>query len=252
VAPEKTPRKLAEDLIKVLVPAPAWRPQLGPRQSLWVLRIAIIVGLVYVIGYAYGVTLWDWLELLIVPAVLAGGGLLFTQYQQKLQRLDDLMQQERGLEIEKQRAQDEALQAYLDQMGQLLLDKDRPLRQSKDDDVRTLARARTLTVLTTLDGERKRSVLRFLYESDVISRDTRVINLREADLREPKLDFAIWTYIDLSDADLRGADLSGATLDFANLKGTDLREAEGLTDEQIAAAYSLEGATMPNGQLYED
>jgi hypothetical protein len=25
-----------------------------------------------------------------------------------------------------------------------------------------------------------------------------------------------------------------------------------LTDEQIAAAYSLEGATMPNGQNYED
>jgi hypothetical protein len=25
-----------------------------------------------------------------------------------------------------------------------------------------------------------------------------------------------------------------------------------LTDEQIAAAYSLEGATMPDGQNYED
>jgi hypothetical protein len=55
-------------------------------------------------------------------------------------------QREREVEIADRRAQDEALQAYLEQIGQLLLEKN--LRDSKEgDEVRTLARARTLTVL---------------------------------------------------------------------------------------------------------
>jgi len=61
---------------------------------------------------------------------------------------------------------------------------------------------------------------------------------------------------DLHSADLRGADLSNATLytaDYtADLSGANLRGATALTDEKIAAAESLEGATMPNGQKYED
>ena len=55
---------------------------------------------------------------------------------------------------QEQRAQDPALQAYLDQMSTLLLEKD--LRNSEEDsEVRTLARARTLTVLERLDPSRK-------------------------------------------------------------------------------------------------
>lgn len=55
-------------------------------------------------------------------------------------------------------ARDKALQAYLDQMERLLLDKDKPLRTSQpDDDVRRLARARTLAVLKML-GPRQKEV----------------------------------------------------------------------------------------------
>jgi hypothetical protein len=59
---------------------------------------------------------------------------------------------------------------------------------------------------------------------------------------------------------MRKADLSGAYLLWANLRGqTDVRasymiETKGWTKEQVLAAQavSLEGATMPNGQKYED
>ena len=51
---------------------------------------------------------------------------------------------------------------------------------------------------------------------------------------------------DLSNANLSGADLSNANLSGANLKGADV------TEEQLAKCASLEGATMPNGQKYED
>src|ERR671916_836536 len=81
----------------------------------WTIVIAIALLLLPVIHNTVNdlcdcarITLWDWLKLLIVPAVIAGGGLWFNRQQQERQREDDLRQQERGLEIERQRAQDEA------------------------------------------------------------------------------------------------------------------------------------------------
>src|SRR5438132_149265 len=44
-------------------------------------------------------TLWDWLQLLIIPVVLAVGGLLFSQIQKgNEQRITDDNQQEAGLQ----------------------------------------------------------------------------------------------------------------------------------------------------------
>lgn len=155
----KSPRERAGDLITLLVSD--WRP--SPRQVLWAIRIGIVLSILVAIGYSYGITLWDWSKLLVVPAVIAAGGLWFNR-----------QQQERALEVESQRAQDEALQAYLDQMGQLLLDKDRPLRQSEvGDEVRTVARVRTLTILSQVNGERKGAVMRFLLEAGLIRGQTR-------------------------------------------------------------------------------
>src|SRR5215217_7134801 len=126
-----------------------------------------------------GMTVRDWLQLLIVPLALVVIGFLFTMQQDaRQQQIEDQRAQqaqkienqraeaERALAV--QRAQDEALQAYLDQMGNLLLEKD--LRTSKvDSEVRTLARARTLTVLGRLDPSRKTAVMRFLYEAGLLT-----------------------------------------------------------------------------------
>jgi uncharacterized protein YjbI with pentapeptide repeats len=72
--------------------------------------------------------------------------------------------------------------------------------------------------------------------------------LREADLRLTDLSGAVLRGADLSGADLRGADLEGAYL-----SGADLTDAEGITNEELEQqAYSLQGATMPNGQKYEE
>src|SRR5215212_7868863 len=130
-----------------------------------------------------GQTVWDWLHLLsalAIPVVLAAAGLWFTaqqdQRQQEIegqrakqaQKIED-QRAEAERELAVQRAQDEALQAYLDQMGNLLLEKD--LRESKEDsEVRTLARARTLTVLGRLDPSRKSAVIAFLVEAELMQR----------------------------------------------------------------------------------
>jgi uncharacterized protein YjbI with pentapeptide repeats len=77
-------------------------------------------------------------------------------------------------------------------------------------------------------------------------------NMRRADLRATALGSADLSGADLSGADLRLANLEGADLQGAFLSEADLRGAEGITEEQLEQAKSLKGATMPNGQKYED
>jgi len=127
-------------------------------------------------------------------------------------------------------------------MSQLLLDKDKPLRQSEEDsEVRILAR--TLTVLARLDRLHEVPVVQFLYESDLIAADRPVV----LDLGGADLSFANLRKADLSFANLIGADLSDAVLGRAHLSN-----ARGVTEEQLTEAKSLQGATMPNGQKYEE
>ena len=75
----KSPRVRAEDLINLLVPD--WRPT--SQQVLWAIRIVIVLSLLVAIGFYYGITLWAWIKLLIVPAVIAAGALWFNRQQQE-------------------------------------------------------------------------------------------------------------------------------------------------------------------------
>jgi hypothetical protein len=89
------------------------------------------------VGWPFDVTLWNWLDLLIIPVVLAIGGFLFTRSENRAKRA-----------AAERRALDDTLQAYLDGMSQLLTDKDLPLQTAHPNDtLSTVARARTLTVL---------------------------------------------------------------------------------------------------------
>jgi uncharacterized protein YjbI with pentapeptide repeats len=175
-----------------------------------------------------GKTLWDWLQLLIVPVVLSLITVAFALWQDLRQEQVDVRRTEQAEKIENQRAraeralavqraQDEALQAYLSQMSSLLLE--RGLRDAdKDSEVSTLARARTVTVLQRLDADRNQTVIRFLTEARLIG--TSIGLLVEADLQGADLEGS-----DLRDADLSGADLNRADLSGADLSKTDLRNA---------------------------
>jgi uncharacterized protein YjbI with pentapeptide repeats len=230
-----------------------WRPT--RRQLLWAGAAVGLLTIAILVGYRYGITLWDWIKLLVVPAVIAGGGLWFNRQQRERELEMAREQRERDVEIADRRAQDEALQAYLDQIGHLLLGKERPLRQSKEgDEVRTLARARTLTVLRRLDGERKGRVLQFLNESRLIAKDHTVINLSKADLSEVDLRGAHLFGADLREANLRGANLSGtslleAILEGANLSGANLSEA--ILSWAILNGANLTGADLSRARLLE-
>ena len=204
------------------------------------------------------------------------------------------LEQQRELEAQRadqqrELAQGTALQAYYEQIGKLLTDKD--LRNTERKEIQILARGQTLTVLREIDGKGKSSLLTFLYGAGLIGPAEIAVMLAGADLREADLSgadlygahlvAANLSRADLSGADLyvaylggtklRGANLSaanlhgahldGAHLTEANLSRADLREAdlsranlEGVevTDEQLADTRTLQGATMPDGQQYED
>jgi uncharacterized protein YjbI with pentapeptide repeats len=263
-----------------------------------VLAAAVLLGII-VYGYLdmpgsgwIGVAnkkFWNYLDLLIVPAALALGVYWLNRRQNERDQQAEETQRERELEVENRRGQDAALQTYLDQMSQLLTDKERPLHKAQPGDtLSTVARARTLTVLARLDSERKGSVVRFLYEAGLINKDHLIVDLqRSRDLRGADLSATYLTNsslcrVDLSGVDLRrtfmpganlsGADLSGvnlsdaqmnsvnlkwanldgAILSGANLPSADLSSARGVTQEQLAQAWSLQSATMTNGQRYEE
>jgi uncharacterized protein YjbI with pentapeptide repeats len=128
-----------------------------------------------------------------------------------------------GYLFSERRAQDEALEAYLEGMGTLLLDGD--LHNSEDGTARTIADARTSTVLSRLDDTRKGSVVLFLYRSRLIQKDQPLVSLEGADLSDASLSRANLNGANLSGANLSGADLSGAILNEADLRRADLRDA---------------------------
>jgi uncharacterized protein YjbI with pentapeptide repeats len=182
-------------------------------------------------------TLWDWMQLLVVPLALAAGAYWLNRVQSERERRAQETQRERELRIEDNRSQDAALEAYLDRMDQLLLD--RGLRESQEgDEVRVSARARTITVLSRLDSRRKASVLRFLYEARLIAKGNPVVDLDGADLRHTDL-----YGFKLIDADLSGADLSDANLTLADLSGAELTFTKFIRANLKQAR--LKGAHMP-------
>jgi uncharacterized protein YjbI with pentapeptide repeats len=277
---------------------------------------------------------------LLIPVAIFAATILITVRQNNLGREIEARRAQAEQQLEEQRAQAVALQAYLEYMSHLLLEKD--LRNSEEGGaVRTLARARTLTALERLNSDQKGSIVRFLYEANLIrihlERSPReatgsmpnmrapvkygVISLEDANLRDADLSgsrlgadlagqfYSPWMGADLWRADLaganlneadlsianlheanlrgaklNGADLSGANLLEADLRGAHLREAvlgsvtlspvapasmiyvnlqdadlsgadlsgAEVTQEQLEQAAYLKGATMPNGQKYED
>src|SRR5215469_13401889 len=189
----------------------------------------------------------------IPPALLAGSDVLVVAML--------LMWAAYWLHRENQR--EAALQAYIDHLSQLLLAQN--LRHAREDEeVRTIARARTLTVLRRVDAERKGSVLQFLHESTLLGKEGRIVDVTGADLSGADLSRADLSGADLSHANLSRADLSGADLSEAilseanlshanlsgtNLSGTNLSEAV-VTPEQVTPTTSLQGTIMPDGSKH--
>jgi uncharacterized protein YjbI with pentapeptide repeats len=245
----------------------------GPKWLAVLATLALAGAVIGVIVYGYlarpgwiGVadkTFWDYLELLIVPAALALGVYWLNRLQSQRDREADAVrerereadaaqrerereaseeaQKQRELTVQNQRAQDEALQAYLDQMSRLLVDKERPLRRAssqRKDDLSVVAEAWTSSVLARLDGHRKQIALLFLQDAGLILVGQVAVSLAGADLRGARLVGPYPTFVDLDRADLTWADLSGADLSGARFLEASLRSAK-LHKANLSGAFLL-------------
>jgi hypothetical protein len=137
--------------------------------------------------YQRGATLYDWLQLAVVPAAIAFGVVWLSRLQQQHdQRLAE-QRADSEQEAAKKRAEIEqniadgnqheaSLKEYYHVMSELLLHEN--LRKSDEDaEVRNIARVWTLTALRRLDDRRKKSVLEFLYSFDLITKGRVIVDL---------------------------------------------------------------------------
>ncbi len=223
--------------------------------------------------YQSGKTLWDLLELAAVPILI-----VFIGYQLEVR---DRKRNEKQAELQRKLAQDnlaeEAIQAYLDNMAKLLLDKElrRELfskkskvilgvsiegKEDNNNPVRDVARAQTVTILRRLksserlsserlSSERLIRIMDFLRDSElgeVIFKGINLsrINLSKVSLKRINLQGAILERADLKGAILEGADLKGADLKGAILEGADLKGA-------ILEGADLKGAILEGADLKE-
>jgi uncharacterized protein YjbI with pentapeptide repeats len=133
-----------------------------------------------------------------------------------------------------ERAQIEELRAYFETMRGLLTDNRQT--DSAQGLTRALARAQTATILRGLDPNRKRVLLQFLYESELIEDDNPFVDLTRADLHRANLQGSFLSganlqeanlqEANLQEANLQGAKLVGAALVGADLRGADLRASD--------------------------
>lgn len=218
-------------------------------------------------------TLWDWLGLLIVPAALAVGAYWFnrTQKETELKIAEKARQAEQDIAQSRQRQA--TLEAYYDRMTELLLAHN--LRESEpESEVRSIANARTIAVVRSLDRRRNGQLFAFLQSSKLMGGYSPIISfagayLPHVDLRGADLRGATLFEADLRKAYLRGANLSGvnlikaklseADLYLADLVGADLSRAQmggaNLTEANLEGAYfgkaNLTGANLIQAKLSE-
>jgi uncharacterized protein YjbI with pentapeptide repeats len=169
-------------------------------------------------------TLWDWLQLLIVPAILVGVTFVWSATQTR----SDNKRQDRRIAADRVAAEearrDATLQAYLEEMSRLMLDRNL-LTSRKTDAVRPVARIVTLTTLRRLNGERRAAVLHFLYEARLIAGNNPVVALDDADFSGADLALAVLEGAHLERANLEGGKLTYARLTGARFEDANLRSA---------------------------
>jgi len=242
-------------------------------------------------------TIWDWLGLLVIPLLLTFGALFINNANQTSIKVRE--EERARLEKEKvdqrekfekwmgyDRAREQALQEFFSTMEKLILQNN--LRESAPGNpVSEIARARTLDILRRLDGERKRLVVDFLYQTGLINKPNpcvplvgagfgiitnllevvgqpdhligdyfadvvREANLQQIYLKNADLRGGNFTGVWFLRANLKSVDFSNSDLSQANLSGANMKKAVFVGAKLISAklnATNLEDVNFANSDL---
>lgn len=190
--------------------------------------------------------LWDWMQLLILPLLVAAGGLL-------LDRQIDQREEDRA----KIRSDQETLKLYYDQMktyteriNPLLLrlsqikdiEKGKKFQDKELDDIEEslikvkpdleTIKSLTLTVLDELDSEHKSQIIRYLYNIGVIRLEIprKITNSNDKSCsrtsRQGQDNYLYESAIQLDGVDLSGIDFINKKIKFVNFCGVSLKRAK--------------------------
>lgn len=178
-------------------------------------------------------TVWDWLELVIIPFALAIGMwmLNYKEQQRNIEEANRQKQIEREVleerarlarEIEQDRQQQEMLSRYLDQMADLLINHSLMVT-APDSNVRMVARAMTLSNLHYLSSNRNIAIIKFLLECGLMTQEFKLVDLDQLDLEALRLFSAYLGNIDFSYSNLKDAycldmDFTAANFSYASLE----------------------------------
>jgi uncharacterized membrane protein len=233
-----------------------------------------------------GKTLWDWMKLLLVPIILALGGLLFTQMDRlnstRAQRLDrerlqvDRAQAQNALELNRRGQITDRFTRAIDQLGKVddygnkqveirvggIYALEQIARDSEEDywpimEVLAAYLRQNAPWIPEEDqqGEELSPAPDIRAITDVLRRRNSYFGRGEADPLDLSLtnlsgaNFlgANFSRTNLSRTNLSRAELQGAELQYANLQGADLREAD-LREADLRGAW-LQGADFQGANL---
>ena len=207
----------------------------------WILRLWLWLGL-------SDKSPWDFVQLLILPALFVVLGYFLNDAANERQRHDVAARFQQGV-----------IKDYYDVITNLVLEK--KLKESKaGQPLSDVAKAYTFNVLETVDGSKKRGIVQFLYGLDLIKKEKPIIpfelgsvrgnyDIKRASLAEANLNgMYLWSarlaYADLKRTNFQCSSLVGAQLHFADLKGANLREA-------ILFNALMRGSNLTNADLSE-
>lgn len=152
-------------------------------------------------------TLWDWLELLIIPLAIGVFGWFFKTSEKAKAQI-----------IEEEKAQNSSLESCIDSITNLIINH--RLTNNPETEIKIIAQTKISLALSNLNGTRKGQILQFLYESYLISRNP-LVKLQGANFKDALLDEIVLANSEINGAYFNNASIKRARLDEAILIGCD-------------------------------
>ena len=198
-------------------------------------------------------TLWDWLDLIIIPVFIALFTWIYTEFEK-----------DKNSKIEQENAREKTLDSFINTMTELLVKHD--LAGTPEQKRLAIARTRINLALPQLDGGRKGQILQFLYESDLVDLNPKFrllgcnfnesllenIVLGQAEIKGAYFKEALFKKSNLVEAnftscDFTGADFTNCLMTNTNLSYTKLNNVK--LENIDLTKVEFEGADLTNASL---
>ncbi|MEX1071158.1 MAG: pentapeptide repeat-containing protein [Anaerolineales bacterium] len=192
-------------------------------------------------------TVWDLLDLMLIPIFIALIGILYSQQSTNTH-----------FEVAEQQRRDDVVSKFITDVESIVspadFDKSTDTPQLKDGEIATIE-ARLRTIVKNLDGERKSQLIHFLYKCNLLGG---ILPKHDAfggvsQARNQVIDV---TDVDLSRINLSGVNLAGIVLSGCELSGANLNKAKlpsaNLLEVKVNKKIKHRGTYCKNAELSED